>query len=179
MTNRFDPELLRELLAYDPTTGQLRWRERDRRHFPSDHAWRAWNARWAGEPALNCPDVRGYLHGRLFRQEQYAHRIAFAIYHGRWPSEQIDHINRDRGDNRIENLRDVDRLANGKNAKLNVRNTSGHVGVCRRGRRWIARFRHNNKDIHIGYFDTVEQAADARRRAASEYGFTPSHGTPL
>lgn len=116
---RIAPEVLRELLDYDPANGLFTWRVRNIRYFVEtavrSREWscRQWNARCAGKPALT--NVRsGYLRGEIFGQAYSAHECAWAIVHGYWPFE-IDHINNDRSDNRLCNLREVDRAANAFN----------------------------------------------------------------
>src|SRR5687767_8577743 len=89
---------LRQRLSYDPETGALTWRAVDGR--------KAWNTRWAGQPALNHKSEKGYLYGRLDGRHIKSHRAIFCIVEGRWP-EQIDHIDGNRSNNRWANLREV------------------------------------------------------------------------
>jgi hypothetical protein len=86
-------ERLRELLDYDPQTGNLIWRQKA-------------HGRPAGEVA-GCRTSRGYWRVGVDRVEYKAHRLVWLHVYGEWPSKQIDHINRNACDNRIENLRDV------------------------------------------------------------------------
>lgn len=97
--NRSDltPEMLRERLSYCPTTGVIRWKD-----GPN-----------AGKPAGH--EKSGYLRIAFGGVNVFAHRAAWAITHGKWPDDVIDHINRDRKDNRLENLRDVSGLENARN----------------------------------------------------------------
>lgn len=85
--------------------------------------------------------------------------------------EEIDHINGKPNDNRIENLRVVTHEENMKNVKLPSNNTSGHKGVYynKLERKWKAMIRKNKKQIHLGTFDTKEEAVEARRKAENEY----------
>ncbi len=91
------PELLRERLSYCPTTGVLRWKV-----GPN-----------AGKPAGGVKS--GYVRIAISGVNVFAHRAAWAITHGKWPNEVIDHINRNRQDNRLENLRDVSGTENARN----------------------------------------------------------------
>jgi hypothetical protein len=91
--------------------------------------------------------------------------------HGVWPEDQIDHINRDRADNRIENLREVTNKQNQQNRSTNSDNTSGHTGVSwyKPYSKWRAQIKHNHKVIHLGYFTNIEDAIAARKAAEKLY----------
>lgn len=164
------PELLRQLLRYDPDTGKLYWKERS--NPENSNAKNTWNKRWAGKLALDYIDPsNGYRVGRLMNRRTYAHRVILAIYSGKHP-EEVDHINGDRADNRIKNLRACSRLDNCKNLKKPKDNTSGHIGVSKKGNGWRARI----FDIHLGTFKNLDEAIAARKKAEAKYGFHPNHG---
>jgi hypothetical protein len=155
-------EFLHEQLTYNPASGELRWRPR-----PS---WRA-NARCAGKIAGGLiPD--GYVAVTLTylgeRRKYKAHRVAFAMVHGRWPANDIDHKNRVRSDNRIANLREATDLQNAQNAGKRVDNVSGHAGVSRNGKRWCARIRVNTKLEYLGRFASAEDAGRAYLAAKAQ-----------
>jgi hypothetical protein len=124
-------------------------------------------------------DGNGYLCGRFEKIQLLAHRVSWALYYGEWPSNQIDHINGIRDDNRIENLRDVSHQQNGRNQKRHSTNTSGVCGVrwdsCRS--KWRARIRIGSYHKHLGYYDTIEDAEKARKNAEVLAGFSERHGT--
>lgn len=84
--------------------------------------------------------------------------------HGGWPSRFIDHINMCKTDNRIANLRDVERCENGRNRGRQANNTSGFSGVRwhKRHERWCASAAKGGNKIHLGYFDEKEEAVRAR-----------------
>ena len=151
-------EKLRELLHYDQETGIFTWKVGSANQVK------------AGDVA-GCPDGKGYLlisvHSRLYK----AHRLAWLHFHGVWPVDQLDHINRAKGDNRIANLRDVSRKQNMQNASKRSDNTSGHPGVswCKRISKWVARIKHNYKQIHLGYFSILEEAISARKAGELKY----------
>lgn len=170
-------ELLRKLLRYDPETGELLWRSRDVSLFKAEHDCNAWNARFAEKPAGGI-DGNGYTLVRLLGRRSGLHRIAWAIHHGAWPADQIDHINGDTADNRIVNLREVTNQENGKNQKMPCNNTSGVMGVhwYKPGAKWQARIMVDGKYISLGYFDSIEDAAAARAKAEIKYGFHTNHG---
>jgi HNH endonuclease len=98
------------------------------------------------------------------------HRLAWLYVHGEWPKTDLDHINRNKLDNRIENLREATKTQNGANMKISKHNTSGHKGVyrCRsKTSPWCARISHD----YIGVFKTKEEAAVAYlAEAKTRYG---------
>jgi len=106
------------------------------------------------------------------------HRLAFLYMEGSFPSDDVDHINGNGTDNRWINLRSVKRVENARNVKLLSSNTSGHAGVgwdVHRNK-WRARITVNNKTKHLGRFDRIQEAVDARKHAEIEYDFHPNHG---
>lgn len=176
------PALLRQLIDYDPDTGLLHWRERTAELHAATGANPAkvseWNHRHAGAECFTSDNGKGYrcafLAGRTYR----AHRVAWAIFYGAWPELFLDHINQRRSDNRIANLRQADFVENGRNARRQLRNKSGHPGVewtPKRGR-WRARIVINRRRIELGYFKALADAVAARKAAEREHGFSPFHG---
>jgi hypothetical protein len=166
-------DYLRKRLRYEPETGKLFWL--DYEGMPNN-----WRARWVGKEAFTAYS-NGYLIGGMCGMMFLAHRVAYAIHHGEWPDDQIDHINGVRDDNRIGNLRVVTQQDNLRNANMKRNNTSGITGVVLskpRGK-WLARICVGYRRIHIGYFDTLEEAAAARKEASAKYGFTERHGTKV
>jgi hypothetical protein len=93
--------------------------------------------------------------------------------------QDIDHINGNRRDNRIANLRAVDRRENMRNARLRSNNTSGIVGVTfsRDRKKWVAQI-NDGKVRSLGRFDKFEDAVEARKAAERRAGFHPNHGRP-
>jgi hypothetical protein len=171
-------ELLHKLFKYDPETGSLIWMARSEIDFPNPRdGWKRWNVRYAGKVAFS-PNTQGYLDGMIFRKMYRAHTIVWAMHRGAWPEKHIDHINGNRTDNRIENLRDVDRAENARNTRLKSNNRSGVNGVTFRNGRWRANIRAGGHQIQIGSFDTIAEAAEARRKAEVTCGYHPNHGLP-
>lgn len=178
------PEIMRELVDYDPATGSFVWKARSAYLFkPGPHqqmAANSWNGKHAGRKAFDTQHSDGYLFGRIFRESVFAHRLVWLFEHGDWPLHQIDHINGKRSDNRIENLRDVPVDVNAKNTKRNIRNTSGVCGVYlarRAGRQaWVAEIWAKNQKHYLGCFASKDEAGAARREAESSFGYTERHG---
>lgn len=177
------PEVLRELIRYDSSTGELHWLERDGKYFlnpsvyPLERRVRRWNRTWAGKPALSYLNPNGYLQGTILKQVFLAHRVAWAIRSGSWPNGDIDHINGIRTDNRMENIRVVSRLENSRNQKICALNTSGVTGVSPiPSGKWRATISQGGKYIHLGVFATVGEAEEARKSAEKKYGYHPNHG---
>ena len=179
MANRSDitPELCRQLLRYEPETGELFWLFRPRELFADDRSWKIWNTRFARQPALNSPS-NGYLVGAINYVTVRAHRVAWAIYHDVWP-DIIDHINGNGLDNRLANLRDVSHCENMTNLPRKGNNRSGALGVYRFGNRWAAEIRAKGTKHWLGYHKTFEAAVAARRDAALALGFHENHDRPL
>lgn len=173
------PKLLRQLLQYDPDTGALLWKERPRSMFPDARSGNTWNAKYPGRPALNSERRRGYRGGTIFSGFVFAHRAAWAIHYGEWPQGEIDHVNGVTHDNRIANLRDVPKSINQRNVSRRRDNTSGVTGVhwSEAHQKWGASIMADNDRVRLGWFETREQAAEARKAANSTYGFTNRHGT--
>lgn len=165
-----DPEYLRQRFRYDPETGKLYWRECSARS-------KRWNARYAGTEA-RAEHNEGYIRVSVDGTRYLAHRLVWCVHYGEWPEGQIDHINHDRVDNRLENLRVVNNTENSRNASLSRRNTSGTVGVCwdARRERWVARIMVDRREVFLGYFKDYQSAVAAREKAVKSFGFHPNHG---
>jgi len=126
--NNLTAEKLKELLNYDPETGLF-----IRVVFICNRARK-------GDIAGSIDKRAGYRCIVINGKRYQAHRLAWLYVHGRWPESQLDHINRNAGDNRITNLREVSNQENHHNLKLHVRNTSGHSGVYwnKKNKKWVA-----------------------------------------
>lgn len=99
-----------------------------------------------------------------------AHRLAWFFVHRRWPEQFIDHINGDRADNRIVNLREATESQNQGNQRLKKTSTSRIKGVRARAGKWDAAIREKGRIKHLGRFDTPE-AARAAYVTASKHVF--------
>lgn len=156
--------------AFRYTDGELLWRERPRHHFASEWHQKVFNARQAGTVAGTV--WRGYRTVNLTGRRMGAHRIVFLMHHGFIPPE-VDHIDGNPLNNRIENLRAADHAQNLKNLKTPASNTSGVKGVSwhKATGKWAAGIRQEGKWKHLGLFSCIEAAAETRRQAeAAIYG---------
>jgi len=170
-------EQLHDMLKYNPDTGEFIWRERTE-DFPSPlSAIRIFNARCAGR-AVYEEKHNGYRRIELLGKRYLSHRLAWAIHHGNWPADQIDHINGVRSDNRIDNLREASQTENSRNVRLTESNMSGVIGIYwnKINFRWRADIGVNNSTIHLGTFKDFDDAVAARKKAEAKYGFHPNHG---
>lgn len=118
-----------------------------------------------------CKAGNGYLGIHLEGRQYHAHRVAWLWHYGRWPDGVIDHINGDRSDNRIRNLRDVSIALNGQNRfGPQKNNKSGFLGVMwnKAAQKYAARIRYNGKFAHLGFFDDPVEASKAYMAAKRE-----------
>lgn len=154
------PEELRQLLRYEPDTGKLFWRERQ----GVTPEIKRWNTRYSGNEAGRV-NGEGYRHVRVNGRDYKTHRIVWIWETGRWPVDQIDHINRIKTDNRFCNLREVTNAENHQNRNIVANNTSGYTGVSYEKGKWRANIKHMGKHHFLGYFGTAEEASRAYQEA--------------
>ncbi len=159
LVNDITAERVKEVFSYDPLTGIFTWR------VPRP-------GRKAGEVA-GFSRANGYLKLQVDRRAYLAHRIAFLYMHGRWPVGQVDHIDGNRANNRIENLREVDQVANMQNRHRAQKNSStGFLGVRKDPRRFanpfMAQIMIDGKQKHLGNFPTAEKEHEAYLAAKAQ-----------
>lgn len=116
----------------------------------------------------------GYVIIKVNGERFYRHRIVWEMFNGEIPEGKfIDHVNGIAGDDRIDNLRLTDNSINAKNQKMNTKNSSGFNGVnLYRNGKWRA----SSGKVHIGYYDIIEDAINARESYNRRNGFTMRHG---
>jgi hypothetical protein len=160
-----------ELLEYDPVLGVLRWRA----------GAESFGNRRRGVTAGSRSNSNGYVHIRIDLVPYLAHRLAWLVQTGSWPTKTVDHRNGVRHDNRWDNLREATPVEQGQNIKKHVDNTSGFVGVSfdRTKGKWRAAIGVNLRQVFLGYFDTPEEASAAYLAAkAQHHTFQPSLRKP-
>lgn len=169
-------ELL-QLLRYDPQSGSLVWRPRPVETFATERAGKLWNTIYADKEAFTGVHLTGYRQGRIHGVRFKMHRVVWAMAYGVEPGE-LDHINGDRADNRLANLREVPRLTNSQNRAMPRSNTSGVQGVTwhKASRKWLAKINDNNRTVYLGTFDSFDEAVAARKAAEVKYGYHANHG---
>lgn len=163
-------EFCRECFEY--REGVLYWKQRPESHFTRRLDWQGFNSKHAGKKAGRI-GKDGYIHIKFRRgmsgTASYSltgHRVIWMLHHGKWPDHCIDHMDRDRTNNRIENLRDVTMSVNLLN-RGNPRST-GMSGVHRTASgRFTAQIRIGDGYVHLGTFDDMNDARRARVLAES------------
>lgn len=130
-------------LCYDKWTGELLWADKPNKKII------------IGSVAGSVSDD-GYIRLKFNKVRYLAHRIAWYLHYGKWPEGFIDHINRDRGDNRIENLREVSKRVNSQNQESY--NRGAHFVKSRN--KWRSRICVNGKEKTLGYFRTEQEAQE-------------------
>ena len=125
-----------------------------------------------GDIAGHLNKSRGYFLVGIGRKQYLLHRLIFLYHHGYLTKGlQIDHIDGDRTNNRIENLREVTNQQNAFNAKISSRNKSGVKGVTwdEQSQKWRSVIMLSGKQIHFGFYDTIEEATAVIKKARNEY----------
>lgn len=149
-------EAMKAKMTYDPMSGRFTWIS------PS--------GRGQVRPEVGTLNEKGYriirVAGRLYR----AHRLAWLYVYGKWPKEQIDHINGKKDDNRIANLRDVSGHINQQNRGRNLNNIALAKGVTwhKHNNGWTAQIMRNGKNYYLGTYQTIPEASAAYQRALQE-----------
>jgi len=145
-------QIIKEFFDYDPISGALRWKFRD-------YVRPSWNTKYAGN-VVGSLCRNGYLKLGLKGKNYLVHVIIWAWMTGEWPSVDIDHKDTNRSNNSWSNLRLATRSQNMANMRNSGRNTSGYKGVFfkKQTGRYRASIVFQRKEIHLGYFDTPEEA---------------------
>lgn len=154
-----DFECASNILSYDPDSGIIYWKDCINKDKNGN--------------AAGCVNGAGYVCITIFQKKYLAHRLAWLLHYGTWPSGVIDHLDHNKINNRISNLRDVSVQTNNQNkiASIPTKNrTSEYLGVYfdKKRNAYLAKIGINKKQIHLGYFDTPEEASvayiDAKRK---------------
>lgn len=161
---------LKELLHYCPKTGIFTWKKNRRGHAIS------------GCPAGSCTTMRdgkSYVRIRVDGECFLAHRLAMLYMQSNFPKQEVDHIDGNGCNNIFTNLRCVSPQNNKRNKRLYTSNNSGCSGVTwkRTLGRWRSVIYVCSKQIHLGYYNHIEDAIAARKAAEVKYGFHGNHGS--
>lgn len=138
-------ERLRELLIYDPETGDFLRRIARRGHR-------------VGTKAGSVHKTLGYVYVCVDGVDYLGHRLAWLYMTGEWPADEIDHERRDPGNNRWGNLRTATSSLNKANSKCRSDSTTGFKGVEENSGTFVAYIRIDKKRVRLGRFDTPEEA---------------------
>ena len=152
-----DLQYLKTVLDYDSNTGVFTHRTtRSPKAFPGAKAGRI--------------NTNGHRQIGLDGERYMAHRLAWFWVHGIWPSDEIDHINGNRDDNRIRNLRSATRKQNMENQALHCNNASGFRGISwhKANEKWTAYVNHNGKRFYLGIYSSVTEAVAVVRAKRDE-----------
>lgn len=185
MRDKVTPDIVREFFDYNADTGKLYWRDRDRKWFVSETAWKSARTKCAGKEAgTKCTKKNGYSWKQVHIPVEgkptvfLVHRLIWMWVTGENPPENIDHINRDATDNRWVNLRASNSVENNKNKTMKSNNTSGYCGVTwvKRLSKWQASIRTANQRYYLGVYSNLDDAISARKKAEGQLGFHEGHG---
>lgn len=152
-------ERLCEMLDYDPETGVFTWLKSPGKR------------RRVGNTAGGTSHSRGYRLIALDGRRYLAHRLAWLYVYGHWPSDELDHIDRDTDNNRISNLRECNRYENSQNIVRDVGATSKYPGVSwdKARRKWAVKLRVNGRRLMVGRYDSEVEAAAAYFQAKLQF----------
>jgi hypothetical protein len=164
VVSKMDHKYLKETLFYHRKTGQFKWRVKRSGVRIGDFA--------------GCIRKDKYVLIRIDNKLHLAHRLAWFYVYGKWPKKNLDHIDGNPANNRIENLREVNPSENQKNMKLNSSSKTGIMGVIwnKQANKWAASITIKYKTIHIGYSNDFFEACCLRKSAENLCGFHQNHG---
>ena len=145
------------LLRYEPSTGKFFWLKSTGKAVVGAEAGSIMS--------------KGYRFISVKSRPYYAHRLSWLFSTGEWPSEDLDHINMVRDDNRFENLRLANKSQNRHNQRIPKNNTSGYKGVtwCKSCKKWQVSIKVGGKRTYLGFYTDLEQAAVVRAEATMRY----------
>lgn len=150
-------ERLKSLLTYDPDAGRFFWKASPRRRAIDGEA--------------GTVNTGGYRQICIDQKIYKAHRLAWFYAYGVWPKNQIDHINGQRDDNRLGNLREADFSQNQANAKKRALSENPAKGVTlhKASGLWNARVTKGRRVVYCEYFSSIDDAKSAYKENAEKY----------
>lgn len=155
---------LKESLSYDSNTGVFTWISNNKKSV-------------IGKQAGRVRQNDGYVEIGIDYDKHLAHRLAWLYVYGVWPTKQLDHINRQRADNSILNLRESSQQENMQNVSKHLNTTSKFIGVSWHSekKKWQAQICFKYKIKALGYFESPEEASEAYKKAKSTlHSFQPT-----
>lgn len=159
---------LKRILHYDKETGRFTWLiETGKARIGSEAGWIA---------RMSTRADSKYRFIGIGHKNYLAHRLAFLYMTGEFPNKHVDHINHDSTDNRWANLREVTSTDNNRNVRRRYDNKTGICGVKFDREVWVAVIGANSKQICIGRFNNLLDAACARKSAEAIHGYHKNHG---
>ena len=153
-----DQDTVKKLFYYDAESGMLIWRNGNGRNV------KPWQE-------VKSKNGSGYYAVKINNKSYTAHRIAWLYTYGQFPTEDIDHKNRNRNDNHLCNLRQVSRTDNCQNISAPSHNKSGHIGVSwiKSHNAWTVYIKVNKKNKWLGYYKNLADAVAARKAGEDRY----------
>jgi len=138
---------------------------------------KSYHKRYIGE-TFGAKNGRGYMLVRIGSKKYSVHRIAWFLIKGTEPDE-IDHIDHNKENNTILNLREVDRTTQLRNRRLNKNSSTGHNGVSMENGKYKVHIGINGSKVHLGVYNTIEEATASRMSANKVFDFHKNHGLEL
>ena len=170
-------ELVRDYFNYDNHSGLLYWKDNvPLKHFQDKRGQTRHNNMFGNKEAGSVTR-QGYKRVQLQGKPYAVHRLIWLWVYGKLPEDQIDHIDGNKINNRIGNLRDVDNITNAQNQKRPKNNTSGHIGVSKtKYGKWKVAISVDGKQIHLGNFEDFDEACNIRKGAEIMCKYHKNHG---
>lgn len=165
MLNKISQKELHNIVYYNEECGTLFWNQ-------------DMNPRGKKDREVGYINSAGYRSTSIYGKRYLVHRLIYIYHHGDISNKCIDHIDHNKLNNKIENLRAVSHQQNLKNRKISSNNASGYHGVSKiaSSDKWRAYIVVDNIQIRLGSYKNIEDAVNARKEAEVKYGFHGNHG---
>jgi len=167
MQNKITQRELKKILRYNPKKGELFWKIANSRCIK------------IGQEAGCVSTNDGYcyigINGEIYKRS----RLIWIYVHGNIPEGDVDHINHNRSDDRLSNLRVVTHQDNCKNQRRRITNTSGVMGVCRHNNKWLVYIEISGNRKYLGHHTVFAEAVKVRKAAEKKYGYHKNHGSAI